>query len=88
MLGHVKGKRSPLTCELKCGSQCTNPDCNQSNNEYAHDIISAAVSRRSALGLGLAGAVTVGVVAGTAEPANATYAYWGKGRGRLDFNPI
>lgn len=88
MLGHVNGKRSPLTCELKCGSQCTNPDCNQSNNEYAHDIISAAVSRRSALGLGLAGAVTVGVVAGTSEPANATYAYWGKGRGRLDFKPI
>ncbi|RLY94339.1 PhoX family phosphatase [Kocuria tytonicola] len=88
MLGHVNGKRSPLTCELKCGSQCMTPDANTSSNEYAHDIISAAVSRRAALGLGAAGAVTVGLVAATAEPAQATYGYWGQGKARLDFTPI
>ncbi|MCT2361015.1 PhoX family phosphatase [Kocuria marina] len=88
MLGHVNGKRSPLTCELKCGSQCMTPDANTSGNEYVHDVISAAVSRRAALGLGMAGAVTVGVVAATAQPAEATYAYWGQGRARLDFTPI
>ncbi|WP_290499356.1 PhoX family protein [Kocuria sp. UBA5001] len=88
MLGHVNGKRSPLTCELKCGSQCMTPDANTSSNEYVHDVISAAMSRRAALGLGAAGAVTVGLVAATAQPAQATYGYWGQGRARLDFTPI
>ncbi|WP_423446428.1 PhoX family phosphatase [Kocuria sp. KSNUG] len=88
MLGHVNGKRSPLTCELKCGSQCTTPDTNTSGNEYVQDVISAAMSRRAALGLGAAGAVTVGLVAATAQPAEATYGYWGKGKSRLDFTPI
>lgn len=89
MLGHVNGKRSPLTCELKCGSQCLNPDCNTSSNEYGHDVISAALSRRAALGVGLAGAMTVGVVAATTtKPAAANYAQWGQGSKRLDFTPI
>ena len=88
MLGHVNGKRSPLTCELKCGSQCTTPDTNTSGNEYVQDVISAAMTRRAALGLGAAGAVTVGLVAATAQPAEATYGYWGKGKARLDFTPI
>ena len=52
LLGHTRGKRSPVTCQLKCGSACAGPECNTSGNGYFRDIASAALSRRSALGLG------------------------------------
>ena len=54
MLGHTNGKRSPLTCALKCDSACAKPDCNQSDNATFHEVASTALSRRSALGLGAA----------------------------------
>lgn len=89
MLGHTNGKRSPLTCELKCGSQCTKPVCNTSHNATFHDVASTALSRRSALGLGTAAAVTVGVaVTGTRTEAQATFAHWGANNGTLEFEPI
>ena len=71
LLGHTRGKRSPVTCQLKCGSACAGPECNTSGNGYFRDIASAALSRRSALGLGAAAAVTVGVVGATPEAAQA-----------------
>lgn len=89
MLGHTNGKRSPLTCALKCGSQCAKPVCNTSDNSTFHEVASTALSRRAALGFGAAGAVTVGVaVTGTRTEAQATFAYWGANNGSLDFEPI
>ncbi|NHU84679.1 PhoX family protein [Kocuria sp. JC486] len=89
MLGHTNGKRSPLTCALKCGSQCTKPLCNTSSNQSFREVASTAMSRRAALGLGAAAAVTVGVtVTGTRTEAQATFAYWGASHGALDFEPI
>ncbi|MEB2526904.1 PhoX family protein [Kocuria rosea] len=84
LLGHTRGKRSPVTCQLKCGSACAGPECNTSGNGYFRDIASAALSRRSALGLGAAAAVTVGVVGATPEAAQAH----GRGRSGLSFAPI
>ena len=69
MLGHARGKRSPLTCQLKCGNACAGAECNTSPNGYCRDIASAALSRRSALGLGAAAAVTISVVGATPEAA-------------------
>ncbi|WP_400158485.1 PhoX family protein [Arthrobacter sp. BPSS-3] len=59
MLGHTKGKRSPVTCALKCDNACSGEICNTSSNGYFRDIASATLSRRSALGLGAAGALAV-----------------------------
>ena len=84
MLGHARGKRSPLTCQLKCGNACAGAECNTSPNGYFRDIASAALSRRSALGLGAAAAVTISVVGATPEAAQAH----GRGRSGLSFAPI
>ncbi|MDP9937396.1 secreted PhoX family phosphatase [Paenarthrobacter nicotinovorans] len=68
MLGHTKGKRSAVTCALKCDNACAGEVCNTSTNGYFRDIASTAMSRRAALGLGAAGALAVvlgGAVTGT-----------------------
>jgi secreted PhoX family phosphatase len=49
MAGHTKGKRSPVTCQLKCGNACAMGVCNQSDNEYFKDIVASALSRRSVI---------------------------------------
>jgi secreted PhoX family phosphatase len=59
MLGHTKGKRSPVTCALKCDNACSGEVCNTSTNSYFRDIASATLSRRAALGFGAAGALAV-----------------------------
>ena len=59
MLGHTKGKRSAVTCALKCDNACTGEVCNTSSNSYFRDIASATMSRRAALGFGAAGALAV-----------------------------
>ncbi len=59
MLGHTKGKRSPVTCALKCDNACSGEVCNTSSNSYFRDIASATMSRRAALGFGAAGALAV-----------------------------
>ncbi|MCX6498935.1 MAG: PhoX family phosphatase [Arthrobacter sp.] len=73
MLGHTKGKRSPVTCALKCDNACSGEVCNSSSNSYFRDIASATLSRRSALGFGAAGALAVvfGSPVTSAEPAAA-----------------
>ncbi len=38
MLGHTTGKRSAVTCELKCANACFHPVPNTSENEYFRDI--------------------------------------------------
>ncbi|WP_150306563.1 PhoX family protein [Planctomonas psychrotolerans] len=49
MAGHVKGKRSAVTCQLKCGNACAMGVCNQSDNAYFKDIAGVALTRRSML---------------------------------------
>ena len=73
MLGHTKGKRSPVTCALKCDNACSGEVCNSSSNDYFRDIASATMSRRSALGFGAAGALAVvfGNAVSSAAPASA-----------------
>lgn len=73
MLGHTKGKRSAVTCALKCDNACAGDVCNTSANSYFRDIASATMSRRAALGFGAAGALAVvfGGNLASAEPAAA-----------------
>ncbi|WP_127795267.1 PhoX family phosphatase [Agromyces sp. LHK192] len=86
MSGHTRGKRSPVTCHLKCGDACSQPVPNRSANETFRDIASRAFSRRALLGGAAAGtaAIVVGdAVAGGAAPASASFF-----RDRLPFTPI
>lgn len=62
MLGHTRGKRSAVTCSLKCDNACSKAVCNTSTNSYFRDIASTEFSRRSALGIGLAGALSAAVM--------------------------
>ena len=59
MAQHVKGKRSAVTCHLKCGDACTKDVCNVSSNGYFRDIVDAQLSRRALFGLGAAGAAAI-----------------------------
>ncbi|WP_104101789.1 PhoX family phosphatase [Arthrobacter sp. 08Y14] len=95
MLGHTRGKRSAVTCALKCDNACSKAVCNTSANSYFRDIVSAEFSRRTALGIGAAGALGAAVLAlGGAAPATAAPAGpAGPGGGRgpaksLGFAPI
>lgn len=88
MLGHTRGNRSAVTCELKCGNACSHPEPNVSGNESFRDIVSGVFSRRAALGG--AGAITGALVvshvaAGTAAADNGNFP---KGGGKLPFEPI
>ncbi|MGX1159961.1 hypothetical protein FBY31_1678 [Arthrobacter sp. SLBN-100] len=94
MLGHTKGKRSAVTCALKCDNACVGEVCNTSSNSYFGDIASATMSRRAALGLGAAGALAVvlGSAMTSAEPASAAglskAAKEGFGKSKLQFTAI
>ncbi|MEQ4518716.1 PhoX family phosphatase [Pseudarthrobacter sp. B907] len=96
MLGHTKGKRSPVTCALKCDNACSGEVCNSSSNDYFRDIASATMSRRSALGFGAAGALAVvfGNAVTSAQPATAggpglaAAAKDGFGKSKLTFTAI
>ena len=88
MVGHTRGNRLAITCELKCGSACSHPVPNTSDNRRFRDIVDAAISRRTALGLG--GGLTAAVVVGAAgaAPALADHGTAPKGGGKLDFEAI
>ncbi|MEC5179281.1 PhoX family protein [Arthrobacter sp. CG_A4] len=97
MLGHTKGKRSAVTCALKCDNACSGEVCNTSSNSYFRDIASATMSRRAALGFGAAGALAVafGGALTSAEsavadggPGLAPAAKNGYGKSRLKFTAI
>ena len=93
MLGHTKGKRSPVTCALKCDNACSGEVCNSSSNGYFRDIASATMSRRTALGFGAAGALAVvfGNAVVSAEPAGAGLAAAAKtgfSKSKLTFTAI
>ncbi|QIM19966.1 PhoX family protein [Phycicoccus sp. HDW14] len=86
LAAHARGKRSPVTCRLKCGDQCAHEAPNTSGNEYFRDVAARAFSRRGALGA--AGALALAV--GTADAAAAGSGHGhGPGHGRgLRFTPI
>lgn len=90
MLDHVKGKRSAVTCALKCDNACAKDVCNTTNNSYMRDIISAEYSRRSMLGVGAVGALTL-LLGGNAvaqAPSAQGLSPAAKAGGRLQFSPI
>ncbi|WP_421742127.1 PhoX family protein [Cellulomonas sp.] len=86
MAGHTAGKRSPVTCHLKCADACFHPVPNTSENAYFRDIASASMTRRSVLwgAVAAGGAIVVGSALGDAQPAAA----WGRPSPRLPFTPI
>ncbi|NVM97279.1 PhoX family phosphatase [Arthrobacter sp. SDTb3-6] len=91
MLGHTRGKRSAVTCNLKCDNACAKAVCNTSANSYFRDIASAEFSRRSALGLGLAGALSAAVVLQGPPAARGRQGTYDAGThqgGKLAFAPI
>ncbi|MEO5994879.1 MAG: PhoX family phosphatase [Arthrobacter sp.] len=97
MLGHTKGKRSAVTCALKCDNACSGEVCNTSSNSYFRDIASATMSRRAALGFGAAGALAIafGGALGSPEsavadggPGLAAAAKDGFGKSKLKFTAI
>ncbi|WP_159800786.1 PhoX family protein [Arthrobacter zhaoguopingii] len=89
MLGHTKGKRSAVTCALKCDNACASAVCNTSENNYFRDVVSAEFSRRNLLGAGAAGALTllVGSAAGPGTGLPQAVALGGP-RSKLTFTPI
>ncbi|MCB4208376.1 PhoX family protein [Arthrobacter sp. UM1] len=91
MLGHTRGKRSAVTCALKCDSQCAGPVCNTSSNSYFPDVVASEVSRRAALGAGAAAAFAAAVTLDTADASAAIPAAPKRpftGDGKLKFTPI
>ena len=85
MLGHTRGNRLAITCELKCGSACSHPVPNTSDNSHFRDIADAAISRRVALGAGggLAAAVVVGANVAGAPAARADHGAHPQGDGKI-----
>ncbi|WP_035775715.1 alkaline phosphatase PhoX, partial [Arthrobacter sp. H5] len=95
MLGHTNGKRSAVTCALKCDNACSSAVCNTSSNNYFRDIVSNELSRRSAMGVGAVGALTLlvgtnvpGLTPGGAPLAPAVAMKGGAAKGKLKFTPI
>ena len=89
MADHVRGKRSAVTCHFKCGNACLGPECNTSANPHFRDIASAALTRRTLLGLGAAGAFGIALAAAT--PSGSASAVPGGahgGQGGLPFDAI
>ncbi|MFD7024250.1 PhoX family protein [Promicromonospora sukumoe] len=78
---HARGKRSPVTCRLKCNDACLHPAPNESANEYFKDVVSSVLSRRAMLGTMAvaAGAVVIGAQ-GTADAPSAAAAPLPEGR--------
>lgn len=83
---HARGKRSPITCLLKCGDQCAHAAPNTTDNEYFPDVATRALSRRGVLGAAGAGALALAISPAASSPAAAARLP-GRGRG-LRFSPI
>ncbi len=102
MAGHTVGKRSAVTCALKCDNACAHPAPNVSDNPTFRDIAGAALSRRTMLKGAAAGAAVVllgGALTDAAPSASAAPVvdpeapvvpgFGGQGRPRgLYWNPI
>lgn len=88
MAGHVRGKRSPVTCALKCDNACSKAICNTSSNSYFRDIVGARLSRRAMLGASAAGALAIAVTTAPSPTTRAAAAAAGASGGSLDFTAI
>ncbi|GAA1196558.1 PhoX family protein [Prauserella alba] len=86
--------RSPVTCEYRCGNQCSHPAPNTSDNEYFGDVVRGVMSRRGALragGVMAATAAGFAALSGTAAaevPALAANPGRGNGHGRPGGRPV
>ncbi|MFG2890421.1 PhoX family protein [Streptomyces sp. NPDC048248] len=69
LIGSHPGGRSAMTCRYRCGDACFHETPNVSDNDYVGDVISRALSRRSAVRA--AAVVTVAGAAGGALPLGA-----------------
>lgn len=90
LVPHARGKRSPVTCELKCGNACAHAAPNTSANEYFPDIAGRALSRRGVLGGGTAAFALALAPAGAAAasaPSGVVGASGSRGRA-LQFSAI
>lgn len=87
MEGHTRGKRSAMTCHLKCDDACFHPAPNPTENEYFRDIVGVAMTRRTLLaGAGVgAAAIVIGSSATAPSPASAAPLHR---QGGLSFSPI
>ena len=76
MEGHTSGKRSAVTCHLKCADACFHPVPNTSDNGYFRDIVGSTFSRRALLAGAGAGAAAIvigsSIDGGTAASAAET----------------
>ena len=66
---HARGKRSPVTCELKCGNACAHDAPNTSANDYFPEVAARALSRRGVLGAAGAGALALALAPATQAAA-------------------
>ena len=67
------GTRSRMTCTFRCGNACDHPVPNPTDNEYFGDVVTAALSRRSVIKGGAAGALLLSAGAALAPtPAAAS----------------
>ena len=71
LVPHARGKRSPVTCELKCGNACAHKAPNGTDNDYFPDVASRALSRRGVLGAA-GGALALALAPATAAAAAGT----------------
>ncbi len=96
MLGHTKGKRSAVTCHLKCDDACSKPIPNPTDNPTFREVASSALSRRTMLRGAGVGALTllvgaqVGALPAAADEVadQAPALLTGPSRGPLPFAPI
>ncbi|MBR7743256.1 PhoX family phosphatase [Phycicoccus sp. BSK3Z-2] len=85
MAVHARGKRSAVTCELKCGNQCAHDVPNTSDNDSFRDVASRAFSRRRMLGGVGGGALAIALAPSMEASAKGRPAGTGKG---LRFSPV
>ena len=82
MFDLTHGKRSAVTCHLRCGDACSKPVPNTTETSYFRDVAATALSRRGVLGG--AGVLTLTLASGAvAGPAAAA-----RHRGGLPFTAI
>ncbi len=88
------GRRSPVTCHLRCGDACSFTPPNETENEYFRDVVTRAMSRRGVLRTIVAGAATAAVIPALDSPAAASPVSTARGPGgqpprlRLPFTAI
>ena len=88
MDGLTHGKRSAVTCHLRCGDACASAAPNTTETSYFRDVAAGALSRRSVVG---AGAAAVGLAVaggGVVSPAAAGTGGTGGRRGHGHPTPV